>query len=180
MSELNKIDFENKYNDPTSGLYKDNVSRDINESRVRELVEDIKDSIFFNESTRYFGAITDAQYTAISPKQAGDIYYSTTTNTLKFYNGTTVIDTSFSASDVYSEQNSNFNASAINTVYGVDSSGGDIGCTLAVSSVGQYTIHNLGSGIVNILGTINGDVNPQIFERESFTIYYTGTENILR
>lgn len=44
MAELSKSDYENKYNNATTGLFKDNVTEDIEAQDVRAEVEDTKDS----------------------------------------------------------------------------------------------------------------------------------------
>ncbi len=44
MAELSKSDYEAKYNSPTTGLFKDNVTEDIEAIDVRAEVEDTKDS----------------------------------------------------------------------------------------------------------------------------------------
>lgn len=44
MAELNKSDFENVFNNPTTGLYKDNITEDIEAVDVRLHITNAKDS----------------------------------------------------------------------------------------------------------------------------------------
>ena len=44
MTKLSKTAFKNKYNDPTTGLFKDNTAGDISEGDSRSLVDDTADS----------------------------------------------------------------------------------------------------------------------------------------
>jgi hypothetical protein len=62
MAELSKLDFEGKFNNSTTGLFKNNTNRDIGADDVRTLTEDITDS-FFNK--------TDDAYTATKGNRAG-------------------------------------------------------------------------------------------------------------
>lgn len=60
MAELNKTDFEARYNHVSTGLYKDNATNDISEADLRDLVEYLADSFLSSKDNRYtlFGQFT--------------------------------------------------------------------------------------------------------------------------